>query len=56
MHTHTHTQTHTHTVVKRDVMDRKACSIGPIKAPTNVRITQRFDYQPDICKDFKETG
>jgi RING finger protein 113A len=45
-----------HSVEKRDVMDRKAASIGPIKAPTNVRITQRFDYQPDICKDFKETG
>ena len=27
-------------VVKRDVMDRKSSSIGPIKAPTNVRITQ----------------
>ena len=29
---------------------------GPIKAPTNVRVTARFDYQPDICKDYKETG
>lgn len=43
-------------VEKRDVMDRKASSIGPIKAPTNVRITCRFDYQPDICKDYKDTG
>ena len=43
-------------VEKRDVMDRKSSSIGPIKAPTNVRITCRFDYQPDICKDYKDTG
>ena len=29
---------------------------GPIRAPTFVRTTSRFDYQPDICKDYKETG
>jgi len=29
---------------------------GPLKAPTFVRTTTRFDYQPDICKDYKETG
>ncbi|KAL7489182.1 hypothetical protein ACHAW6_014750 [Cyclotella cf. meneghiniana] len=29
---------------------------GPLKAPTFVRTTARFDYQPDICKDYKETG
>lgn len=29
---------------------------GPLKAPTFVRTTSRFDYQPDICKDYKETG
>lgn len=29
---------------------------GPLKAPTNVRTTARFDYQQDICKDYKETG
>ncbi|CAG8462987.1 6010_t:CDS:2 [Paraglomus brasilianum] len=29
---------------------------GPIRAPTNIRVTSRFDYQPDICKDYKETG
>jgi RING finger protein 113A len=28
----------------------------PIRAPTNVRVTCRFDYQPDICKDYKDTG
>lgn len=29
---------------------------GPTKASANVRVTCRFDYQPDICKDYKETG
>jgi RING finger protein 113A len=29
---------------------------GPLKAPTNIRMTSRFDYQPDICKDYKDTG
>jgi RING finger protein 113A len=29
---------------------------GPKLAPTNVRVTCRFDYQPDICKDYFETG
>lgn len=31
-------------------------SHGPLRASTNVRMTVRFDYQPDICKDYKETG
>mmetsp|Transcript_33545 Transcript_33545/g.52198 ORF Transcript_33545/g.52198 Transcript_33545/m.52198 type:complete len:324 (-) Transcript_33545:148-1119(-) len=43
-------------IAKGEVMDKKATSIGPIKAPTNVRLTCRFDYQPDLCKDYKETG
>ena len=25
-------------------------SHGPLRAPTNIRMTVRFDYQPDICK------
>ena len=29
---------------------------GPIRAPTNIRTTCRFDYQPDVCKDYKDTG
>ncbi|KAI9591878.1 hypothetical protein BDF19DRAFT_453356 [Syncephalis fuscata] len=29
---------------------------GPMRAPANIRVTCRFDYQPDICKDYKETG
>mmetsp|Transcript_9230 Transcript_9230/g.19900 ORF Transcript_9230/g.19900 Transcript_9230/m.19900 type:complete len:338 (-) Transcript_9230:79-1092(-) len=29
---------------------------GPIKASQNIRVTARFDYQPDVCKDYKQTG
>ncbi|KAG7505780.1 RING finger protein 113A [Solea senegalensis] len=29
---------------------------GPIRAPDHLRATVRWDYQPDICKDYKETG
>ena len=28
----------------------------PLRAPTFVRTTTRFDYQPNVCKDYKETG
>ena len=29
---------------------------GPLRAPLYLRSTVRWDYQPDICKDYKETG
>lgn len=29
---------------------------GPLRAPSNVRGICRVDYQPDVCKDYKETG
>ncbi|CAA7402633.1 unnamed protein product [Spirodela intermedia] len=29
---------------------------GPLRAPVHIRVSARFDYQPDICKDYKETG
>lgn len=29
---------------------------GPIRRPDHLRATVRWDYAPDICKDFKETG
>ncbi|KAH3757917.1 RING finger protein 113A-like [Pelomyxa schiedti] len=29
---------------------------GPVRAPLNIRVSCRFDYQPDICKDYKDTG
>jgi len=29
---------------------------GPARRPTNFRETVRFDYAPDICKDYRDTG
>ncbi|KAG0169214.1 hypothetical protein DFQ28_003765 [Apophysomyces sp. BC1034] len=40
---------------KREVANSKM-QVGPQKAPANLRVTARFDYQPDVCKDYKETG
>lgn len=34
----------------------KHLRIGPQKAPKYLKVTSRFDYQPDVCKDYKETG
>lgn len=31
-------------------------STGPQRAPAHLRATVRWDYAPDICKDYKETG
>ena len=45
---------------KKDTAQGNAASAnvrkGPMRAPANVRATVRWDYQPDICKDYKETG
>lgn len=29
---------------------------GPVRASANLRVTCRFDYKPDLCKDYNETG
>ncbi|KAG0203511.1 hypothetical protein BGX28_004230 [Mortierella sp. GBA30] len=42
-------------VQKSEVTNSKI-RIGPMRASANIRVTNRFDYQPDICKDYKETG
>lgn len=44
--------------VKREVMDRKAQSIGPIKAPTNVRMTCRHGALPPRgrCSSGEDNG
>lgn len=43
---------------KKDTAQGNAGSntVGPMRAPANIRSTVRWDYQPDICKDYKETG
>jgi len=47
--------------VKKDATEavakaKVAGTLGPGRAPTNVRGIVRVDYQPAICKDYKETG
>ncbi|TKY86409.1 hypothetical protein EX895_004558 [Sporisorium graminicola] len=39
-----------------DGSSSKMRSRGPIRQTTTVRTTSLMDYQPDICKDYKETG
>ncbi|XP_063714541.1 E3 ubiquitin-protein ligase RNF113A-like [Symsagittifera roscoffensis] len=34
----------------------KAALTGPVRAPAFLRATTRWDYAPDLCKDYKETG
>jgi RING finger protein 113A len=29
---------------------------GPLRASAHIRLSTRIDYQPGICKDYKETG
>ncbi|KAK1758383.1 RNA-splicing factor [Echria macrotheca] len=31
-------------------------SVGPVKAPTNIRTITITDMAPDVCKDYKQTG
>ena len=31
-------------------------NFGPIRAPTNIRISCRFDYNPELCKDWHDCG
>ncbi|RHY34361.1 hypothetical protein DYB32_001005, partial [Aphanomyces invadans] len=37
-------------------MNKYTGTQGPIRAQTWARSICRFDYAPDICKDYKETG
>lgn len=42
---------------KQTVASEKAGGAhGPIRASTHIGVSARFDYQPDICKDYEETG
>ena len=36
--------------------EKKKKDVGPTKVSKSVRVTSRMDYQPDICKDYYETG
>ncbi|EFC50166.1 predicted protein [Naegleria gruberi] len=39
-----------------DLDNKKKKDLGPTKVSKSVRVTSRMDYQPDICKDYYETG
>ena len=39
-----------------EVNAKQTIGLGPQKTAANVRSTSRFDYQMDICKDYKESG
>ena len=36
--------------------DKATGTHGPLRASAHIRMSVRFDYQPDLCKDYKETG
>ncbi|TEA20947.1 Pre-mRNA-splicing factor [Colletotrichum sidae] len=36
--------------------DAPSRTVGPIKAPTNIRTITVTDFAPDVCKDYKQTG
>ncbi|OIW30576.1 hypothetical protein CONLIGDRAFT_560621, partial [Coniochaeta ligniaria NRRL 30616] len=36
--------------------DRQSKTVGPVKAPTNIRTITVTDFAPDVCKDYKNTG
>ena len=44
------------TETRDDGSSAKFKAKGPMRAPANVRTVTVVDYQPDICKDYKETG
>ena len=44
-------------IEKKDTAAGSAAKFsGPQRAPAHIRATVRWDYAPDICKDYKETG
>ncbi|KAE8213867.1 hypothetical protein CF327_g2684 [Tilletia walkeri] len=43
-------------VARDDGSSSKIRAKGPIKPTATIRTTSVVDYQPDVCKDYKETG
>lgn len=48
-------------LIQKDTAKANAASdknrvAGPVRASANLRVTCRFDYRPDLCKDYYETG
>jgi len=55
-HRHRHPQPHPTFRNAQVGSEKGAGSHGPLRASAYVRVSARFDYQPDVCKDYKETG
>jgi len=43
-------------IKKREDDIPKAMRIGPVRNTSTIRTVTVIDYQPDVCKDYKETG
>lgn len=43
-------------VIQLNRDSNKPTWLQPMKLTSNVRLMSRMDYQPDVCKDYKETG
>lgn len=44
------------TLIKKRQEVPKAARVGPQKGSSTIRTVTLVDYQPDVCKDYKETG
>jgi len=42
--------------IKKEKEIPKAMRVGPQKSNSTIRTVTIMDYQPDVCKDYKETG
>lgn len=45
--------------IRKEVAESKSKSsykFGPVRAATSIKSTMVVDYQPDVCKDYKQTG
>ena len=47
---------HAAAAVAGSAMPRPVGKAGPSRAPPTARNVSVMDYQPDVCKDYKETG
>ncbi|KDQ07171.1 hypothetical protein BOTBODRAFT_39005 [Botryobasidium botryosum FD-172 SS1] len=43
-------------IKKREDDIPKAMRVGPVRNTSTIRTVTVIDYQPDVCKDYKETG
>jgi hypothetical protein len=43
-------------VLPKSLDEVRGAQTGPLRAPSNLRVTSVLDYKPDVCKDYKETG